>query len=161
MAAQAGQFRLGIRLDGDTVVVGKGTLKQMDWADIDEAGLGYDLILPDSSFKGNVLGYGEHTLDIYLGFVAWSQERRTKFSYQALQWFDPDLVEQCIFPRADAQIPILLEAMKTSEGARQFLKIQREDRMAEVRETERGELEGRGCPRTRRPGGGPGRRRQR
>jgi len=146
---QAGQFRLGIRLDGDTVVVGKGTLKQMDWADIDEACLGYDLILPDSGFKGNVLGYGEHTLDVYLGFVAWSQERRTKFSYQALQWFDPDLVEQCIFPRADAQIPILLDAMKTSEGARQFLKIQREDRMAEdfgelsraVRETERGELE--------------------
>ncbi len=107
----------------------------------DEQGKGYDLILPDSSFKGNVPAYGEHTLDIHLGFVAWSQERRTKLSYQALQWFDPELVEQCIFPRADAQIPVLLEAMKTSEGARQFLQIQREDRQAEVRETERGELE--------------------
>jgi hypothetical protein len=147
--SQAGQFRLGIRLDEDTVVVGKGTLKQMDWLDpsaplgtgVDEQGKGYDLILPDSSFKGNMPAYGEHTLDIYLGFVAWSQERRTRLSYQVLQWFDPDLVEQCIFPRADAQIPVLLEAMKTSEGARQFLKIQREDRVAEVRETERGELE--------------------
>jgi hypothetical protein len=139
--SQAGQFRLGIRLDEDTVVVGKGTLKQMDWLDVDDQGKGYDLILPDSSFKGNMPAYGEHTLDIYLGFVAWSQERRTRFSYQALQWFDPDLVERCVFPRADAQIPVLLEAMKTSEGARQFLKIQREDRLAEVRETERGELE--------------------
>lgn len=146
--SQAGQFRLGIRLDDDTVAVGKGplavakgTLKQMDWLDLDEQGKGYDLILPDSSFKGNVPAYGEHTLDIYLGFVAWSQERRTRLSYQALQWFDPDLVEQCIFPRADAQIPMLLEAMKTSEGARQFLKIQREERQTEVRETERGELE--------------------
>jgi hypothetical protein len=133
---QAGQFRLGIRTGEDQIVVGKGTLKQMDWRDP-----GYDLILPDSSFKGNELGYGEHTLDIYLGFVAWSQERRTKLSYQALQWFDGELVEQCIFPRADAKIPLLLEAMKTSEGARQFLQIQREDRVAEVRETERGELE--------------------
>jgi hypothetical protein len=139
--SQAGQFRLGIRLDEDAVVVGKGTLKQMDWLDVDKQGVGYDLILPDSSFKGNMPAYGEHTLDIYLGFVAWSQERRTRLSYQALQWFDPDLVERCIFPRADAQIPVLLEAMKTSEGARQFLKIQREDRLAEVRETERGELE--------------------
>ena len=140
--SQAGQFRLGIRLDEDTVVVGKGTLKQMDWLDCsDEQGKGYDLILPDSSFKGNMPAYGEHTLDIHLGFVAWSQERRTRLSYQALQWFDPELVEQCIFPRADAKIPVLLEAMKTSEGARQFLKIQREDRQAEVRETERGELE--------------------
>jgi hypothetical protein len=139
--SQAGQFRLGIRLDEDRVVVGKGTLKQMDWADVDEQGRGYDLILPDSAFKGNMPEYGEHTLDIYLGFVAWSQERRTKLSYQALQWFDPELVEQCIFPRADTQIPILLEAMKTSEGAREFLKIERQDRDAEVRETEAGELE--------------------
>jgi hypothetical protein len=138
---QAGQFRLGIRLDENTVSLGKGTLKQMDWADRDEQGQGYDLILPDSSFKGNVLAYGEHTLDIHLGFVAWSQEQRTRISYQALQWFDPALVELCIFPRADTQVPVLLEAMKTSEGARQFLKIQREDRVAEVRETERGELE--------------------
>ena len=138
---QAGQFRLGIRLGEEAVAVGKGTLKQMDWLDLDEEGQGYDLILPDSCFKGNVPEYGEHTFDIHLGFVAWSQERRTKLSYQALQWFDPDLVEQCIFPRADAQIPVLLEAMKSSEGARQFLKIEREDRMAEVVETERGELE--------------------
>ncbi|MDD3827097.1 MAG: hypothetical protein PHY79_14115 [Anaerolineae bacterium] len=134
--SQAGQFRLGIRLDEDTIAVGKGTLKQMDWRDPD-----YDLILPDSSFKGNVPAFGEHTLDIHLGFVAWSQERRTKLSYQILQWFDPDLVEQCIFPRADTQIPLLLEAMKSSEGARQFLKIEREERQAEVYETERGELE--------------------
>jgi hypothetical protein len=122
---QAGQFRLGARLDEETVVVGKGTLKQMDWQDPD-----VDLILPDSSFKGNALAFGEHTLDIHLGFVAWSGERRTKLSYQVLQWFDPDLVEQCIFPRADTQIPILLEAMKTSEGARQFLRIEREERTA-------------------------------
>jgi hypothetical protein len=134
--SQAGQFRLGIRLGEDTIAVGKGTLKQMGWRDPD-----YDLILPDSSFKGNVPAFGEHTLDIHLGFVAWSQERRTKLSYQALQWFDPDLVEQCIFPRADTQIPILLEAMKSSEGACRFLKIDREERQAEVYETERGELE--------------------
>ena len=31
--SQAGQFRLGIRLNEDTIVVGKGTLKQMDWLD--------------------------------------------------------------------------------------------------------------------------------
>jgi len=134
--SQAGQFRLGVRLGEDTIAVGKGTLKQMDWLDPD-----YDLILPDSCFKGNLPAHGEHTLDVHLGFVAWSQERRTKLSYQALQWFDPDLIEQCIFPRADTQIPILLEAMKTSEGARQFLRIDREERQAEVRETERGELE--------------------
>jgi hypothetical protein len=134
--SQAGQFRLGIRLDEDTIAVGKGTLKQMDWRDPD-----YDLILPDSSFKGNVPDFGEYTLDIHLGFVAWSQERRTKLSYQILQWFDPDLVEQCIFPRADTQIPILLEAMKSSEGACHFLKIDREERQAEVYETERGELD--------------------
>jgi hypothetical protein len=134
--SQAGQFRLGVRLGEDTIAVGKGTLKQMDWLGPD-----CDLILPDSCFKGNLLAYGEHTLDVHLGFVAWSQERRTKLSYQALQWFDPDLIEQCIFPRADTQIPILLEAMKTSEGARQFLRIDREERQAEVRETERGELE--------------------
>ena len=139
--SQAGQFRLGVRLDQDTVLVGKGTLKQMDWADVDENGHGYDLILPDSSFKGNQPSFGEHTWDVHLGFVAWSQERRTRLSYQALQWFDPELVEQCIFPRADTQIPVLLEAMKTSEGARQFLKIEREDRDAEVQQTERGELE--------------------
>ncbi len=139
--SQAGQFRLGVRLDEDTVLVGKGTLKQMDWADVDEQGQGYDLILPDSSFKGNQPAFGEHTWDVHLGFVAWSQERRTRLSYQALQWFDPELVEQCIFPRADTQIPVLLEAMKTSEGARQFLKIEREDRDAEVQQTERGELE--------------------
>jgi hypothetical protein len=139
--SQAGQFRLGVRLDEDTVLVGKGTLKQMDWADVDENGRGYDLILPDSSFKGNQPVFGEHSWDVHLGFVAWSQERRTRLSYQALQWFDPELVEQCIFPRADTQIPVLLEAMKTSEGARQFLKIEREDRDAEVQQTERGELE--------------------
>jgi hypothetical protein len=139
--SQAGQFRLGVRIDEDTVLVGKGTLKQMDWADVDEDGRGYDLILPDSSFKGNQPAFGEHTWDVHLGFVAWSQERRTRLSYQALQWFDPELVEQCIFPRADTQIPVLLEAMKTSEGARQFLKIEREDRDAEVQQTERGELE--------------------
>jgi hypothetical protein len=57
-------------------------------------------------------------------------------SYQGLQWFDPDLVVQCIFPRADAQIPMLLEAMKASEGARQFLGIQREDRLAEELQAE-------------------------
>jgi hypothetical protein len=134
--SQAGQFRLGVRLGEGSIAVGKGTLKQMDWLDPD-----YDLILPDSCFKGNLPAYGEHTLDVHLGFVAWSQERRTKLSYQALQWFDPDLIEQCIFPRADTQIPILLEAMKTSEGARQFLRIDREERQAEVRETEWGELE--------------------
>ncbi len=139
--SQAGQFRLGVRVNQDTVLVGKGTLKQMDWADVDENGRGYDLILPDSSFKGNQPAFGEHTWDVHLGFVAWSQERRTRLSYQALQWFDPELVEQCIFPRADTQIPVLLEAMKTSEGARQFLKIEREDRDAEVQQTERGELE--------------------
>ncbi|MGD2207338.1 MAG: hypothetical protein PVH17_11230, partial [Anaerolineae bacterium] len=133
---QAGQFRLGIRLDEDTLVVGKGTLKQMDWRDPD-----YDLILPDSSFKGNMPEFGEHVLDVHLGFNAWSGERRTKLSYQVLQWFDPDLVEQHIFPRADARIPVLLDATKTSEDARQFLQIEREDRMAETRETERGELE--------------------
>ncbi len=147
---QAGQFRLGIRLDeaslavGKSIAVGKGTLKQLDWRDP-----AVDLILPDSAFKGHVPDYGAHTLDVYLGFVAWSQERRTKLSYQALQWFDPELVERCIFPRADAQIPALLEAMKSSEGARQFLKIRREERIAEgsgeqgrtVSETEHGELE--------------------
>jgi len=136
---QAGQFRLGVRLDEDTILVGKGTLKRMHWTDVDSDGVGYDLILPDSSFKGNAPEYGEHTWDVHLGFVAWSGERRTRLSYQALQWFDPALVEQCIFPRADRKIPLLLEAMKSSEGARQFLKIERQDRLAEASMTERGE----------------------
>jgi hypothetical protein len=139
--SQAGQFRLGVRLDEDTILVGKGTLKRMHWTDVDQNGQGYDLILPDSSFKGNSPALGEHTWDIHLGFVAWSGERRTKLSYQILQWFDPKLVEQCIIPRAETKIPLLLEAMASSEGARQFLQIEREDQMAEVRETERGELE--------------------
>ncbi|MBN1139030.1 MAG: hypothetical protein JXM73_20765, partial [Anaerolineae bacterium] len=139
--SQAGQFRLGVRLDEDAVLVGKGTLKRMHWTDVDAEGRGYDLILPDSSFKGNAPAFGEHTLDVHLGFVAWSGERRTKLSYQVLQWFDPKLVEQCIIPRAETKIPLLLEAMASSEGARQFLQIEREERMAEVVETERGELE--------------------
>jgi hypothetical protein len=139
--SQAGQFRLGVRLDEDTILVGKGTLKRMHWTDVDENGLGYDLILPDSSFKGNAPEFGEHTWDVHLGFVAWSGERRTKLSYQVLQWFDPALVEQCIIPRAETKIPLLLEAMASSEGARHFLQIERQDRVAEVRETERGELE--------------------
>jgi hypothetical protein len=139
--SQAGQFRLGVRLDKDTVLVGKGTLKRMHWTDVDAEGQGYDLILPDSSFKGNAPALGEHTWDVHLGFVAWSGEGRTKLSYQVLQWFDPRLVEQCIIPRAETKVPLLLEAMASSEGARQFLQIEREDRMAEVRETERGELE--------------------
>ena len=159
--SQAGQFRLGVRLDEDTVLVGKGTLKQMDWADVDENGQGYDLILPDSSFKGNQPAFGEHTWDVHLGFVAWSQERRTRLSYQALQWFDPELVEQCIFPRADAQIPVLLEAMKTSEGARQFLKIEREDREAEVQRDRARRAGGGRRPRAGRAGGGAGGRRDR
>ena len=139
--SQAGQFRLGVRLDEDTILVGKGTLKRMHWTDVDEHGQGYDLILSDSSFKGNAPEFGEHTWDVHLGFVAWSGERRTKLSYQVLQWFDPALVEQCIIPRAETKIPLLLEAMASSEGARQFLQIEREDRVAEVRETERGDLE--------------------
>ena len=146
--SQAGQFRLGVRLDEDTVLVGKGplavakgTLKRMHWTDVDENGQHYDLILPDSSFKGNAPAFGEHTWDIHLGFVAWSGERRTKLSYQVLQWFDPALVEQCIIPRAETKIPLLLKAMASSEGARQFLQIDREDREAEVQQTERGELE--------------------
>ncbi len=138
---QAGQFRLGVRLDENTLLVGKGTLKRMHWTDVDENGRGYDLILPDSSFKGNAPEYGEHVWDIRLGFVAWSGERRTKLSYQVLQWFDPALVEQCLIPRAELKIPLLLEAMVSSEGARQFLQIEREDPMAEVHESERGELE--------------------
>jgi hypothetical protein len=147
--SEAGQFRLGVQLDEDTILVGKGTLKGMDRVDVDAEGRGYDLILPDSSFKGNTPAFGEHTWDVHLGFNAWSTERRTKLSYQILQWFDPELIEQCIFPRADTRVPILLDAMKTSEGARQFLKLEREDREAEdfgelgraVIETERGELE--------------------
>jgi len=139
--SQAGQFRLGVRLDEDTLLVGKGTLKRMHWTDLDEHGQGYDLILPDSSFKGNAPAYGEHVWDVYLGFNAWSGERRTKISYQLLQWFDPDLVKQCIFPRAESKIPVLLEAMKSREGALEFLQIERRERDAEVRVTERGELE--------------------
>jgi hypothetical protein len=137
---QAGQFRLGVRLDEDTILVGKGTLKLMDRVDVDAEGRGYDLILPDSSFKGNVPAYDEHTWDCHLGFVAWSQERRTKLSYQALQWFTPEVVQQAIFPRADAQIPILLAAMATTEGACKYLRIERENLDAETRETLRGEL---------------------
>ena len=137
---QAGQFRLGVQLDEDTVIVGKGTLKRMDRVDVDAHGRGYDLILPDSSFKGNAPELGEHTWDCHLGFVAWSQERRTKLSYQPLQWFDPEVVEQTIFPRADAQIPVLLEAMATTEGACNYLKVERENLEAEARETQRGEL---------------------
>jgi hypothetical protein len=137
---QAGQFRLGVQLDEDTIIVGKGTLKLMDRVDVDAEGRGYDLILPDSSFKGNTPALGEHTWDCHLGFVAWSQERRTKLSYQALQWFTPEVVQQTIFPRADAQIPILLEAMATTEGACKYLRIERENLVAEARETQRGEL---------------------
>ncbi len=103
----------------------------MHWTDLDENGQGYDLILPDSSFKGNEPEYGEHTWDIYLGFNTWSGERRTKLSYQLLQWFEPDLVEQCIFPRADAKVPVLLEAMKSREGALKFLQIERQEREVE------------------------------
>jgi hypothetical protein len=58
-----------------------------------------------------------------------------------LQWFEPDLVEQCIFPRAEAKIPVLLEAMKSREGALQFLQIERQEREGEACLTERGELE--------------------
>ncbi len=137
---QAGQFRLGVQLDEDTILVGKGTLKLMDRVDVDAEGRGYDLILPDRSFKGNAPALGEHTWDCHLGFVAWSQERRTRLSYQALQWFTPEVVQQTIFPRADAQIPILLEAMATTEGACKYLRIERENLDAEARETQRGEL---------------------
>jgi hypothetical protein len=72
--SQAGQFRLGIRLDENTILVGKGTLKRMHWTDpsptlragVDESGQGYDLILPGSSFKGNSPEYCEHVWDVYL-----------------------------------------------------------------------------------------------
>jgi hypothetical protein len=127
-------------LDEDTILVGKGTLKLMDRVDVDGEGRGYDLVLPDSSFKGNAPEYGEHTWDCHLGFVAWSQERRTKLSYQALQWFTPDLLEQTIFPRADALIPTLVEAMASTEGACKYLRIERENLDSEARETQRGEL---------------------
>ncbi|MBN1658475.1 MAG: hypothetical protein JXA93_08750, partial [Anaerolineae bacterium] len=139
--SEAGQFRLGVRLDEDTVLVGKGTLKAMDRVGVDAEGRAYDLIIPDSSFKGNCPAFGEHTWDVHLGFNAWSVERRTKISYQILQWFDPTLVEQCIFPRADRKIPILLEAMKDRDSACKFLRLEREDREAEVAENERGEME--------------------
>ncbi|MBN1658943.1 MAG: hypothetical protein JXA93_11100, partial [Anaerolineae bacterium] len=139
--SEAGQFRLGMRLDEDTILVGKGTLKAMDRVDVDAKGRGYDLIVPDSSFKGNCPAFGEHTWDVHLGFNAWSVERRTRLSYQILQWFDPELVEQCIFPRADRKIPILLEATKDRDSACRFLRLEREDREAEVVENERGELE--------------------
>jgi len=139
--SEAGQFRLGVHLDEDTILVGKGTLKGMDRVDVDAEGRGYDLIIPDSSFKGNCPDLGEYTWNVHLGFNAWSTERRTRLSYQILQWFDPKLVEECIFPRANQRIPILLEATKNRDAACEFLRLEREDREAEAVENERGELE--------------------
>jgi hypothetical protein len=40
---------------------------------VDESSRGYDLILPDSSFKGNAPEYGEHIWDVYLNLdIVWN-----------------------------------------------------------------------------------------
>jgi hypothetical protein len=82
---RAGQFRLLAECEDESgmVVVGKGTIKRMDHQDVDEQGQPYDLILPESSLKGNSPGPGEYAWDTtHLGFNAWSERRRVKFSYQ-------------------------------------------------------------------------------
>ena len=50
---------------------------------MDERGQPYDLILSKSSLKGNSPGPGEYVWGTtHLGFSAWSERRRVKFSYQ-------------------------------------------------------------------------------
>jgi hypothetical protein len=81
---QAGQFRLlAEREDGSgMVVVGKGTIKQMDHQHVDEREQSYDLILPESSLKENSPGPGEYVWDTtHLSFNAWSERRRVRLSY--------------------------------------------------------------------------------
>jgi hypothetical protein len=85
---RAGQFRLLAEREDESgmVVVGKGTIKRMEHQDVDERGQPYDLILPESSLKGNSPGPGEYVWDTtHLGFNAWSERRRVKFSYQYLR----------------------------------------------------------------------------
>jgi hypothetical protein len=60
--------------------MGQGAL--MD-DDVDERGQPYDLILPESSLKGNSPGPGEYVWDTtHLGSNAWSERRRVRLSYQ-------------------------------------------------------------------------------
>ncbi len=82
---RARQFRLSAEREHGSgmVVVAKGTIKRMDHQDVDERGQPYDLILPESSLKGNSSGPGEYVWDTtHLGFIAWSERRWARLSYQ-------------------------------------------------------------------------------
>jgi hypothetical protein len=60
--------------ESSVVVFGKGSIKRMDHQDVDERGQPYDLILPESSLKGNSPGPGEYVWDTtHLGLSACSE----------------------------------------------------------------------------------------
>jgi len=142
---RAGQFRLlaerepacyADRDGSGMVVVGKGTIKRMDHQDVDERGQPYDLILPESSLKGNSPSPGEYVWDTtHLGFNAWNERRRVKFSYQYLQWLSPDTI-RALFPRINSKVEILKEAMTSTEGARKLLRIARKEPLEQSQEIE-------------------------
>jgi len=82
-------------------VVGKGTIKRTDHQDVDERGQPYDLILPESSLKGNSPGPGEYVWDTtHLGFNAWSERCQVRLSYQYFRFYYPVKVR---FVETDAQ----------------------------------------------------------
>jgi hypothetical protein len=106
----AGQFRLGFKEAG---VLAKGTLVVDDAV----AGLrlkdeGIDLVLPTSAFRSFCKPEpGVYTWDnTAFGIYQWAKTRRTKFSWQVVQWFSWETVEADLLDGVRLLAAQLLEA---------------------------------------------------
>jgi hypothetical protein len=71
------------RASPEEVAEHQARMRELAEQGIEIDGQRYDLIPPESSLKGNSPGPGEYVWDTtHLGFNAWSERRRVKFSYQ-------------------------------------------------------------------------------
>jgi hypothetical protein len=119
---KAAQFRMASASEG---LLAKGTLV-VDSA-IEGYGLveeGIDLVLPVSAFKSTYKpDPGTYTWTVVLGIVAWSEVRPTKFSWQVLQWFSWEAIEQDLLPSVEVIAAQLLEAMTDTRKLAEHLKL--------------------------------------
>ncbi|MCT7965057.1 hypothetical protein NG799_01760 [Laspinema sp. D1] len=105
------QFRLGIPIEREKGIWGKGTVSPVD-------DLETDLVLPEScfkTFKPSVTGFTIIYDKVYIAALGEAQERQSRGGTQIWSWFPIDIIEQDIMPETRAECEKIVEAIASRD----------------------------------------------
>lgn len=126
------QFRASLRATKDSPGwVGKGTVSYNPKCDE----MGIDLVIPQSSLKGNKPELGNHEGKILMGTVFEAEERNTKLGWMIWQWFDfSTLQADGIISKLEERCDRLSKAFNSIQSLAEILRVDQNEEQKELEE---------------------------